>query len=176
MRQGLLALALAAAAALDPVAFPGAAEARDPTGRYTVLDATSVGASGNEAHALILKNLKTGASQPLQMYGRSAMVLWAPEGNALAITDRAGRDSSTVKIFVLQRFATPVDVGAELSRSFPSMPERTGNRYVRLEAVRWLDARTLRFRLRGYGDRDPGGFDLLFDYTLGADVRRARSV
>ncbi len=169
MLPGLLALALAVAAAGDPVAFPGAAEAMDPTGRYTAVGATSAG-----AHALSLKNLKTGASQSLQSYGRSAMVLWAPDGNALAITDRASRDFSTVKIFLSERPGAPVDVGAELARSFPSMPERTGNRRVYLEAVRWLDAKTLRFRLRGYGDRDPGGFDLLFDYALGGDVRRAR--
>jgi len=166
-----LLLLLAAAAALDPVAFPGAAEAKDPTGRYTVIGATSAG-----AHALSLKDLKTGAAQPLLSYGRSAMVLWAPDGNAVAVTDRVSRESSSAKVFFPARPGAPVDVGAELDRSFPSMPERIGNRHVYLEAVRWLDAKTLLFLLRGYGDRDPEGFDLLFDYPLGGSVRRARSV
>jgi len=171
MLPGLLALALAAAAAVDPVAFPGSTEAKDPTGRYAV-----IGSAPGGTHALSLKDLKTGIAQPLLSYGRSAMVLWAPDGNAIAVTDRVNRESSSVKVFVPARPGAPVEIGAELDRSFPSMPERTGNRHVHLEAVRWLDAKTLRFRLRGYGDRDPGGFDLLFDYTLGGSVRRARSV
>jgi hypothetical protein len=168
IRSLVLALLFAASAA-DPVSFPGAAEAKDPTGRYAV-----VGAAPGGAHALSLKNLKTGAALPLQPYGRSAMVLWAPDGNAVAVTDRVNRESSSAKVFVPARPGAPVEIGAELDRSFPAMPERTGNRHVYLEAVRWLDAKTLRFRLRGYGDRDPGGFDLLFDYPLGGAVRRAR--
>jgi hypothetical protein len=170
IRSLVLALVFAASAA-DPVSFPGAAEAKDPTGRFAI-----VGEAPGGVHALSLKNLKTGAALPLQPYGSSAIVLWAPDGNALAITDRASRDSAMVKIFFSERPGAPVEIGAELDRSFPSMPERTGNRHLYLEAVRWLDAKTLRFRLRGYGDRDPGGFDLLFDYPLGGSVRRARSV
>jgi hypothetical protein len=170
MRPLILALLLVASLS-DPVAFPGAAQAKDPSGRYAV-----IGAAPEGAHALALRDLKGGAVRPLQSYGRSALVLWAPDGNALAVTDRASRDASSLKVFVPDHLAAPADLGVELERAFPSMPERTGNRHVHMEAVRWLDAKTLRFRLRGYGDRDPGGFDLLFDYTLGGSVRRARSV
>jgi hypothetical protein len=167
---GLLA-ALAAASASGPVAFPGAAEARDPTGRYAVVAAEPPG-----SHAVNLRDLKTGAARLLQPYGRSALVLWAPDGNAVAVTDRDNRDTSSARVFFPDRPTARVDLGAELERAFPAMGERTGNHHVYLEAVRWLDAKTLRFRLRGYGDRDPGGFDLLFDYALGGAVRRARSV
>ncbi len=170
IRPLALALLLAASAS-DPVSFPGAAEAKDPTGRYAVVEAASTG-----GHALDLRDLKTGASRLLQPYGLAAIVLWAPDGSALAITDRDNRDASSARVFFPDRPATPVDLGAELERAHPLMGERTGNRHVYLEAVRWLDRTTLRFRLRGYGSRDPGGFDLLFDYSLGGSVRRARSV
>ena len=170
IRPLALALLLAAPAS-DPVSFPGAAEAKDPTGRYAV-----VGASSSAGHALDLRDLKTGASRLLQPYGRSAVVLWAPDGNALAITDRDNREASSARVFFPARPATVVDLGVELERAFPAMGERTGNSHVYLEAVRWVDAKTLRFRLRGYGARDPGGFDLLFDYALDGAVRRARSV
>jgi len=47
---------------------------------------------------------------------------------------------------------------------------------VFLEVVRWLDAKRLRVRLRGWGNRDPEGFDELFDYELGGRFRRASSL
>ena len=103
-------------------------------------------------------------------------MLWSPDGGAVAVTDRDNRETSSARVFFPDRPGAPVDLGAELERAFPAMGERTGNSHVYLEAVRWVDAKTLRFRLRGYGARDPGGFDLLFDYALGGAVRRARSV
>jgi hypothetical protein len=170
IRPLVLAMLLAASAS-DPVSFPGAAEAKDPTGRYAVVETAP-----SRGHALDLRDLKTGASRLLQPYGLAAVVLWAPDGNAVAITDRDNRDASSARVFFPDRPSATVDLGAELERAFPGMGERTGNIHVYLEAVRWLDPKTLRFRLRGYGARDPGGFDLLFDYALGGAVRRARSV
>jgi hypothetical protein len=174
MLPRLLLLLAAAAAAVDPVAFPGAAEARDPTGRYAVTCVSAENSDGGGHHDLNLDVLKSSQSRRLLSFGRHATVFWAPDGNALAITDWGGSDFSTIQVFYPERPGATVDLGAELSRSFPSLPERERNHHVYLEAVRWLDAKTLRFRLRGYGDRDPGGFDLLFDYALGGDVRRAR--
>ncbi|HVQ54792.1 MAG TPA: hypothetical protein VMT25_06420 [Thermoanaerobaculia bacterium] len=170
IRPLVLALLLASAPS-GPVSFPGAAEAKDPTGRYAV-----VGAAASGSHALDLRNLKTGVSRLLQPYGLAAVVLWSPDGGAVAVTDRDNRETSSARVFFPDRPGAPVDLGAELERAFPAMGERTGNSHVYVEAVRWVDAKTLRFRLRGYGARDPGGFDLLFDYALGGAVRRARSV
>ena len=170
IRPLVLALLLAAPPP-GPVSFPGAAEAKDPTGRYAVVEAAT-----SASHALELRNLKSGVARLLQPYGLAAVVLWSPDGGAVAVTDRDSRETSSARVFFPDRPGTPVDLGAELERAFPAMGERTGNSHVYLEAVRWLDAKTLRFRLRGYGARDPGGFDLLFDYALGGAVRRARSV
>ncbi len=169
MRAVFLALLLGAAVPADPVNFPGAAEARDPTGRYAVVPA----AEGSGGRALDLRVLKSGRDRRLLSFDRAASVLWAPDGNALAITERRGSDASALRVFFPERPDATVDVGAELALAYPSMPERERNRHVYLEAVRWLDAKTLRFRLRGYGERDPQGFDILFDYPLGGRVRRA---
>ena len=64
-------------------------------------------------------------------------------------------------------------MGDELTRAFGRMPEREQNHHVYLETVRWLDPRTLRFRMRGYGEHNPEGFDKLFDYAVGDRVRVA---
>ncbi|HTY42580.1 MAG TPA: hypothetical protein VMH79_11970 [Thermoanaerobaculia bacterium] len=165
-------LLLAAAAALkapDPVTFPGAAEAKDPNGRYRVVFV--VPPAGQNAK-LALEDSKTGISTPLLTIGRAATVFWSPDGGALAVTDRKSASSSTVLL------ATPgqpglTDLAAVLARTLGPLPEQTGNRNVHLEVVRWLDARKLRVRLRGFGERDPGGFDELFDYELSGRFRRA---
>jgi len=169
----LLLWAAASVRASDPVAFPGAAEAKDPTGRFTVVyvapDAKAV--DGGQ-HELRLRVEKSGAARHLMFFGRSAAVLWAPDGNALAVTDRRGSDTWTVLVFFSEK-PGETNLDAELARSLGPLPERTGNHHVYLEAVRWLTAKTLRVRLRGYGDRDPQGFDELFDYELGGRFRRA---
>ncbi len=166
-------LAAAAAAAPNPVAFPGPAEARDPTGRYAVTCVTTAPAGGAAHHDLNLTVLASGTSRVLMSFGRAATVLWSPDGNALAVTERAGTDFATVFVFRSGGAAAPVDLDAELAKTLGPLPERTGNAHVYLEAVRWLDAKRLRVRLRGYGDRDPEGFDELFDYELGGRLRRA---
>ncbi len=173
MRLLPLLLAAVAAAAPDPVAFPGPAEAKDPTGRYAVSCVSTKEADGSGHHDLNLKVLKSGRSRLLLSFSRGATVLWSPDGNALAVTERPDGDFSTVFVFRPDGTAAPVDLDAVLAKTLGPLPERSGNAHVYLEAVRWLDAKRLRVRLRGYGDRDPEGFDELFDYELGGRFRRA---
>jgi hypothetical protein len=47
------------------------------------------------------------------------------------------------------------------------------NGHADLEVVRWLNAKTLRVRMGGYGEHDPEGFDELFDDDVGGRFRRA---
>jgi hypothetical protein len=100
-------------------------------------------------------------------------VVWSPDGNAVAVTDGGGSDFSTVVVFLADHTQEPIDVGAELTRVLGALPERDLNHHVYLEAVRWQNPRTLRFKVRGYGDHDPKGFEELFDYQLGGRVTRA---
>ncbi len=165
----VLFLLLATAFPGDEVLFPGRADARDPSGRYAVV---CVAQAGGARHELVLEDLQSGSRRTILAFSRRAAVLWAPDGGAVAVTDRE-RGSSSVRVFFPKHPAATADIGAELDKGVGAIPERRENSHVYLEAVRWLDARTLRFRLRGYGNRDPEGFDLLFDYVLGGTVRRA---
>jgi hypothetical protein len=162
----LVAAAGAAASPPDPVSFPGAAAAKDPTGRYAVVPAAESG-----RRELLLRDEKSGATRSLLSFGRSATVFWSPDGGALAVTDRRTSSRATTLLFFADKPGA-VDLSAELSRALGPLPEQTGNDHVYLEVVRWLDAKKLRLRLRGYGARDPDGFDELFDYELGGRFRR----
>lgn len=170
--NSLFLLLYAVAAATDPVSFPGPADAPDPTNRYSV----TCGAAQGGEYPLKLRAASSGQERALLSFRLSATVLWAPDGNATAITQRDSRDASTVRVFFPEKPGDPADMGAELTKSFGRMPEREDNGHVYIEAVRWLNAGTLRFRLRGYGNRDRAGFDELFDYPLGGRVERAKSI
>jgi hypothetical protein len=167
----LVLAAVAAVRAPDPVSFPGSAEAKDPTGRFTVV-AVAADARGATGYDLRLRVEKTGATRALVSFVRSALVFWSPDGNALAVTDRRSGERSTVLLFHPERPGT-LDLDAELAKTLGPLPERDRNGHVYLEVVRWLNAKTLRVRLRGYGEHDPEGFDELFDYDLGGRFRRA---
>ena len=176
MKMKFLALLLAGVAAVkapDPVNFPGAAQALDPTGRYAVVwVAPDAHATDGGQQELLLRIEASGVKRHLLSFRRSATVFWAPGGNALAIKDRLGRDRSTVLVFFPDKPGV-TDLDAELMKAFSPLPERTENHHVYLEVVRWLGPKSLRVRLRGYGEHDPEGFDELFDYELGGRLKRA---
>jgi hypothetical protein len=168
----LAALLLAAAASSPPpVNFPGAADAKDPTGRYAVVAVTPEG-YGAGVHELLLKTVQTGQTRPLLAFPRAATVFWSPDGNALAVTDRRSADASTVLLYFPDR-PGEIDLDAALQKALGPLPEHTGNEHVFLEAVRWLDAKRLRLRLHGWGTRDREGFSELFDYELNGRFKRA---
>jgi hypothetical protein len=164
---------LATGTPVAEVTFPGHDRAADPTGRFEVVYRELPLDSENGPHELSLRNVRNGELTQLLVFGRHASVLWAPDGSALSITDYGGSNFSDISVFLTSGNPVPIDIGVEMSRSFGSVPEREKNDHVYLEAVRWQNARTLRFRLRGYGDHDPGGFERFFDYQLKGQVRRA---
>jgi hypothetical protein len=173
----LAALILAAAAAgvnpaaPPPVNFPGTAEAKDPTGRYTVV-AVAPNGYGAGVHELLLKTVQTGQTRPLLAFSSAATVFWSPDGNAIAVTDRKSADASTVLLYFPDR-PGEIDLDGALQKALGPLPERTGNEHVFLEVVRWLDAKRLRLRLHGFGTRDREGFTELFDYELNGRFKRA---
>jgi hypothetical protein len=158
-------LVVAGATVPAPVNFPSAAEARDPSGRYAVMR------SAPGARELSLRTLAGGPSRRLVGFERGASVFWSPDGAALAITVRGGAAGDTV-FLILPGKPGETNLATVLAHDLGPLPEQTGNRTVRLEVVRWLDARRLRVRLRGFGTRDPQGFDELFDFELGGRFRR----
>lgn len=163
----LLPLAVAASPPA-PVAFPGAAAAKDPTGRYAI----DLADGGGGRRQLRLTVLATGAARPLLTLERSAIVFWSPDGNAVAIAVRRDADHGTVLLVTPGR-PGETDLLPALAAALGPFPEQRDNRRVILDVVRWLDASRIRLRLSGVGTRDPEGFSELFDYELGGKFRRA---
>ena len=73
--------------------YPGDRSLADPTGRWSVewREATD-----KEPHRLLLRDLQNRRLSPLIEFNRGVDVLWAPDGNALAITDHGGSDYSVI--------------------------------------------------------------------------------
>jgi hypothetical protein len=172
VRALLVVLLAVLGAPPEPVAFPKAREAKDPTGRFTVVS-TPAGNAGT-GFELRLEGAAAGTPRALRSFVGTAVVFWSPDGKALAVTDRRA-DLAKAWLFYPDR-PGEIDLDAELVKSLGPLPERTGNQHVFLEVVRWLDARKLRLRLRGWGRHDPEGFDELFDYEIGGRFRRANGL
>jgi hypothetical protein len=168
----LAALLLAGRAPAAEVRFPGHARAVDPTGRVAVVYRELSACGSENPHELSVVDLPTGTRTLLLTFPRGASVLWDSFGTAFAVTDWGGSDFSTVRVFFADRARRPVDVNEELRRTVGLAPALTGNHHVYVEAVKWQTRQTLRFRVRGYGDRDPNGFEQLFDYSLGGKITR----
>jgi hypothetical protein len=174
LRFVAVAIALFTASASPEVVFPGHESAPDPTARTVVVYRELKPKDENDPHhELFLRDLRDGSERRLLSFTRHAAALWSPDGAAVAVTDWGGSDFSTITVFVTDRNEPPVNIGAELVRVFGRLPEWEENHHVYLEAISWRDSRTLRFRLRGYGERDRDGFYELFDNPLGGNVRRA---
>ena len=126
-------------------------------------------------HEFRLKDLRTGEVIWSYPFRRWAEALWSPDGRSLAITDHAGSNSTQLFLVIPGPPQRTVDIQAETARSLDLLPSVTNNHHVYFEAVGWKDPQTLAFRIWGYGDHDPQGFDESFEYRLGGEVVRTRS-
>src|SRR5262249_50329210 len=89
------------APAPEPLTFPAARQAADPSGRYLVL-ASASGSPATVSRDLVLDAGKgSGARRPLLTYGTAAVVFWSPDGRAVAITDRDGPAKASSFLFVV---------------------------------------------------------------------------
>ena len=90
----------------------------------------------------------------LYSFGRDALVLWAPNGKMVAITDHSGTDQARVRVFRVFADRDPIEisrVAEEIERLLVDQEGRAifGHSYA--FAMRWLrDSRALRVELRGY--------------------------
>jgi hypothetical protein len=156
----LMAGPLGVAGEVFKVSFPGTSEAPDPSGRYSIIWSYS------KRHDLFFKNLKTDKQHHLLTFNRHVDMLWSPDGNAFAITDWGGSDYSEVLVYSTVRLNKPINLQDVLKKSFGSLPEVQKNHHVYFEALDWSEPWLLRFKVHGYGDYSPGGFDILFKYKL----------
>jgi hypothetical protein len=126
-------------------------------------------------HELRLRPLRaSGDAIRILAFPRYVDVLWNPNGRALAITNAAGSDSSTVLIVRTEAPDQPVDLEAELNRSLgrPAEIYQNGHRYF--EAGKWESPDTLLFHVRAY-DAQPGGeYKATFRFRIGGSVQKVK--
>jgi hypothetical protein len=180
MNRLLLSLGLISAiAALGLVAeaqvsisctFPGVQEGcRDPQGRWSIQwRAPSAGGR----HVLWLKPIRGGAVTKVLEFDRSVDLLWSPDGQALAITDRAGSSESSLKVASGGTLERIVNVEEKLQASLGHLPAIFNNGHRYFEVVRWVRSDALLFRVRAY-DSEPGNeYRGTFRYNLTGQVTR----
>lgn len=161
-------------AVADETAITCEDAAAAPRGHYIVL-ACKRQHDKETPHEFRLKDLRTGEVIWSYQFRRWAEALWSPDGRSLAITDHAGSNSTQLFLVIPGPPQRTVDIQAETARSLDLLPSVTNNLHVYFEAVGWKDPQTLAFRIWGYGDHDPQGFDESFEYRLGGEVVRTGS-
>jgi hypothetical protein len=129
------------------------AQARFPSTIHTLrapvggLSVRWVEASSSSPHRLILQG-RAGKPPTLLQFERSVRVYWSPNGEALAVTNYEGSDQASTWIFRVAQ--APDSVHLDLASAPDSVRHAPciarGHTY--LEAVRWVDGRTLTVRLR----------------------------
>ena len=114
----LLALLITGRVALaaEAVSFPGHDQAIAPQGRYAIVYRELYPTPGPN-HQILLKDLQTGSGTPLLSFDRHADVLWAPDGDCVAITDWVGSNVSELFLVFPARSAKRVDLQEETHRS-----------------------------------------------------------
>jgi hypothetical protein len=165
---GLLIPVFAVGAETGPsgVRFPGA---RDtvvaPSGRYAAVWVHAGQTSQGTQHELLLKDLASERSWPLQAFAHWVAVLWAPSGTRLAVTEGVGSDRSEVWVYRTDELSLPFDVGKALAAQRKGgLDFAAGADHRYFEAVEWLQETELTVRVWGYRGAKP------FERTLKVKV------
>lgn len=172
----LCLMSLAAVHGEQLTKFPGkVAMTVSPDGRYEVINKDSLSETeilsmgGN--HALYLRNLKTGEERKLYSYGRHVEVLWSPKGTRLLINDYKGSDYSIPIIFSSDGNGNPINIEEQLKKKLKNNPSIFGNHHVYVVGTDWDGENKIKVKIYGYGDVDPNGFTLWYEYTIGDGFR-----
>lgn len=149
------------------VDFPGHDQAPDPSGRYTVLY-TKLPEGSEHNHEVGLKDLRTENTADLLKFDRGITVLWAPDGNALAMTDSYASDQSRTVIVYPDRPAEHLYLEKQTETFFEDVAKLTEPHHLYYTAIHWQDPRKLLFKVSGYGDE--ARFEKTFEYELGGKI------
>lgn len=151
--------------------FPGLSEASSPDGRY-VLRNVDIEKDGEFNHQLILRDTKTNTEKTIYSYGRRVDALWSEDSKGLIINDHGGSDYTNCIIFRLEKEIKKHDVKELLTRkSIKYKKSIVENHHVYIEGIRWVTNKTIKIRITGYGDVDPEGFSMWYEYTIGNKLK-----
>ena len=118
-------------------------------------------------HFLFLVDTKNRNHEKLYEYGRYVDVLWSTDGDGLIINDFGGSDYSNTIIFLFGDTKKRIDIKDELRQRMKDNKSIFGNHHVYIEGVKWLSKNRIKIKISGYGDVDPDGFTLWYEYTIG---------
>jgi hypothetical protein len=165
----LLLLLAPSALAGGLIAFPGPfSEVSSLDGRFVL---ANVDSDEPPYHVLYLREKAKSGQEKLLEYGRHASALWAPDGRGLVINDYGGSDYSNCLVFAVASARKHVDIRAELRKQLAGERLIFRNHHVYIEGVAWLGADKVKVKVSGYGDIDPKGFTLFYEYSLDGSFR-----
>jgi len=122
-----------------------------------------------------LKDLKNKTNEKLFSYNRYVDVLWSPKGTGLIVNDHGGSDYANSIIFLFNGVRKSIDLKATLLKTMSENKSIFGNHHVYIEGVEWLDENRVKVKISGYGDIDPNGFTLWYEYTIGDGFKRIKT-
>jgi hypothetical protein len=154
--------------------FPGElSEISSPNERYVLYNIDND--KSPPYHALYLKDLRNNTNENLFSYSRYVDVLWSPQGTGLIVNDHGGSDYSNSMIYLLNGVKGSIDLKAVLHQKMGENKSIFRNHHVYIEIVEWLDENRVKVNISGYGDIDPNGFELWYEYTIGNGFRRIKN-
>jgi len=150
------------------ITFPGPnSVAESPDGAYALLnlDRERPDDNGNY-HELYLADKKTGDREKILAYGRHVDVMWAPDARHFFVNVHAESDITDAYVFRPDQIASPVDLTEALKKNPRQNTTFLGNEHLYVEATGWTGNETLRFRVHGYGSKNPHGFDQAYRFNI----------
>ena len=160
------------------VSFPhDQSEAPDPQGRYAVLSNEIEAPGPYGPNGLFLKDLRTGKTEFLLGFERSADVLWSPDGCYLAVTNWFG--SNVCEIFVFKPGTKDkVYLRDALEKAIGVFPWTSSieNLSECFEALSWETPSRLKFVVGGHGLRKGKGvenFEEFYVYDTSGTIHQA---
>ena len=157
--------------------FPGVvSQTVSPDGKHVLINIDSEGDSQTaylgDNHALYLLDLETTKIEKIRSYGRNVEVLWSPKGSALLLSDHRGSDFTDTIIYMLNGKKRQIDMERELRRQMGDNQSIFNNHHVYVTGVGWLGEDKVEIKIWGYGDIDPRGFTLRYEFTIGDGFKK----
>lgn len=103
-------------------------------------------------------------------------MLWNPDSRSFALTDYAGSDYSLCGIIYVDEKVPTIEVWGDLLKRVTPGERKImeENHHVYIEATSWEGTTTLKVKIDGYGDLNPGGFRRFYSYDIRGGIRREK--
>jgi hypothetical protein len=151
------------------IRLPGISEIPSPDGQYSLINIDDE--KIEPSHYILLKNLKTKKEEKLYSYSRYVEILWGPDSKGLILNDHGGSDYTNCIVILLNEKKMVIDIKDQLKKYMGDNQTILGNHHVYIEGIEWLSNKKIKVRIKGYGDIDPDGFVLWYEYSIGKDFQ-----